>query len=260
MKRIIVVGGTGLIGAKVVACLTDEGHDVLAAAPELGVDPLTGDGLDRAVEGADVVIDVSDSPSFEETQARAFLLTSTRNLLAAEAGAGVGHHVGLSVVGTQWLWESGYFRVKIAQEELIKMSPIPYSIVHATQAFESIKDIADVSTIEGSVRLPPVHIQPMAADDVAKAVSRAAVNPPVNGTVEIAGPQYLQLDDLVRRCLIEHHDPRAVIADRSARYFGAELSESMLTAQDDARVAAVRYEDWLKSSENQAGNEKSVRT
>jgi uncharacterized protein YbjT (DUF2867 family) len=259
MKRILVVGGTGLLGSKVVSCLIDEGHDAVAVAPELGVDTFTGHGLDRAVVGADVVVDVSESPSFDETQARAFLLTATRNLLAAEAGAGVGHHVGLSVVGTQWLWESGYFSVKIAQEELIRKSPVPYSIVHATQAFESIKDIADVSTVEGIVRLPPLQVQPMATDDVAHAVSRTAVNPPVNGVVEIAGPQYLRLDELVRRCLVDHHDPREVVTDRAARYFGAQLSESMLTAEDDARTAAIRYEDWLNSSDSDSGHTRAAR-
>jgi uncharacterized protein YbjT (DUF2867 family) len=260
MKRIIVIAGTGLIGSKVVTCLADYGHDVVAAAPELGVDTLTGEGLDRALAGADVVVDVSEATSFDETLAQTFLLTTTRNVLAAEAGAGVGHHVGLSVVGTQRLWESGYFRVKIAQEKLIKKSAIPFSIVHATQAFEAIKDIADASTMNGSVRLPSVLVQPMAADDVAKAVSRAAINPPVNGVVEIAGPQYMRLDELVRRCLIDHGDPREVITDRTARYLGAELSELMLTAEDDARLAAIRYEEWLRSSGAGERDETSART
>ena len=221
--RIVVIGGTGLIGSKLVTRLRERGHDVVAASPNSGVNTITGEGLAGAVTGAAVVVDVSNSPSFEDAAALTFFETSTRNLLAAEAEAEVGHHVALSVVGTDRLSESGYFRAKIAQERLIKGSSIPYSIVHATQFFEFVKSIAAGATEGNRVRLAPVLIQPMAADDVASAVARIATGPPLNGMVEIAGPERLRLDGLIRQGLKAENDPREVVADPIARYFGALL-------------------------------------
>jgi uncharacterized protein YbjT (DUF2867 family) len=243
--KIVVIGGSGLIGSKLVTELGEHGHEAVAASPDSGVDTLTGDGLAEALEGASVVVDVSNSPSFEDAAVLEFFETSTRNLLAAEAAAGVGHHVALSVVGTERLSESGYFRAKIAQEKLIRDSSIPYSIVHATQFFEFIKSIAATATEGNTVRLAPVLIQPMAADDVARAVGRVSVGSPVNGIVEVAGPEQFRLDELIRRGLSARNDPREVIADPHARYFGAELSERTLVPGDDARLGETRFEDWL---------------
>ena len=224
------------------------GHEAVAASPNSGVNTLTGEGLAEVLEGASVVVDVSNSPSFEDAAVMEFFETSTRNLLTYEAAAGVGHHVALSVVGTERLSESGYFRAKIAQEKLIKESSIPYSIVRATQFFEFVKSIADAATDGNTVRLPPVLIQPMAADDVASAVARVAVGSPVNGTVEVAGPEQFRLDELIRRGLSARNDPREVIADPHARYFGAELSERTLVPGDDAQLGETRFEDWLSRS------------
>ena len=211
--KIVVIGGTGLVGSKVVYRLRDHGHEAVPASPVTGVNTLTGEGLAEALHGASVVIDVSNSPSFEDAAVLEFFETSTRNLLGADAVAGVSHHVALSVVGTQRLSESGYFRAKIAQEQLITDSSIPYSIVHTTQFFEFVGSIADAATVDDTVRLPPVLIQPIAADDVATAVARIAVGMPVNGIVEIAGPQQFRLDELVRRSLRVRADPREVISD-----------------------------------------------
>jgi uncharacterized protein YbjT (DUF2867 family) len=246
--RIVVIGGSGLIGSKLVTLLSEQGHEAVAASPKSGVNALTGEGLAEVLEGASVVVDVSNSPSFEDAAVMEFFTTSTRNLLTFEAAAGVGHHVALSVVGTQRLSASGYFRAKIAQEKLIKESSIPFSIVHATQFFDFVKSIADAATDGDTVRLAPVLIQPMAADDVASAVCRVAVGTPLNGIVEVAGPDRFRLDELVRQDLSARNDPREVVADPHARYYGAELSERTLVPGDDARLGETRFEDWLSRS------------
>jgi len=248
IMKIVVIGGSGLIGSKLVRKLREHGHQVVAASPDSGVNTLTGEGLAEAVAGAAVVVDVSNSPSFEDAAVLKFFETSTGNLLKAEAEAGVGHHVALSVVGTERLSESGYFRAKIAQEKLIRKSSIPYSIVHATQFFEFLKRIADDATDGTTVRLAPVLIQPMAAEDVASEVARISVGSPVNGIVEVAGPQQFRLDELIRRVLRERGDPREVITDPHARYFGAELGERTLVPGDDARLAETRFDDWLSQA------------
>jgi uncharacterized protein YbjT (DUF2867 family) len=243
--KIVVLGGTGLIGSKLVNALRNHGHQAVPASPDSGVNTLTGEGLAEALDGADVVVDVTNSPSFEDEAVLKFFETSTRNVLDAEESAGVGHHVALSVVGTERLAESGYFRAKIAQEKLIKESSIPYSIVHATQFFEFIRSIADAATDGNTVRLAPVLIQPMAAEDVASAVGRISVGSAVNGTVEVAGPQQFRLHELVRLGLGARHDPREVISDPNARYFGALLGEQTLLPGNDASIAETRFEDWL---------------
>jgi uncharacterized protein YbjT (DUF2867 family) len=243
--KVIVIGGTGLIGSRVVTKLRESGFEAVAASPNSGVNTLTGEGLAEVLMGASVVVDVSNAPSFEDAAVLAFFETSTRNLLAAEAAAGVRHHVALSVVGTERLTASGYFRAKIAQEKLIKDNVIPYSIVHATQFFEFMKSIADAATDNDTVRLAPVLIQPMAADDVATAVAGVAVGAPVNGTIEVAGPERFRLDELVSRYLGARDDPRSVIADPRSRYFGAQLDDQTLVPGDAARLAPTRFEDWL---------------
>jgi uncharacterized protein YbjT (DUF2867 family) len=242
--KIVVIGGTGLIGSKVVTKLRESGSEAVAASPDSGVNTITGDGLAGVLTGASVVVDVSNSPSFEDAAVLAFFDRSTRNLLAAESVAGVRHHVALSVVGTERLAESGYFRAKIAQEKLIKASSIPYSIVHATQFFEFLRSIAAAATDGDTVRLAPMLIQPAAAEDVATAVARVAVGAPVNGIIEVAGPEEFRLDELVRRYLAAIDDPRSVIADPRARYFGAELGERTLVP-DNATIGEIRFEDWL---------------
>jgi uncharacterized protein YbjT (DUF2867 family) len=246
--KIVVIGGSGRIGSKFVNKLHERGHQAVPASPDSGVNTLTGEGLAEALDGAAVVVDVSNSPSFEDAAVLKFFQTSTGTLLDAEAAAGVGHHVALSVVGTERLSESGYFRAKIAQEKLIKGSSIPYSIVRATQFFEFITGIAAAATDGNTVRLAPVLVQPMAAEDVASAAGRISVGPPVNGIVEVAGPQQFRLDELIRRTLRERHDPREVITDPQARYFGAELDERTLVPGDDASLAETRFEDWLSQS------------
>ena len=243
--KIVVIGGTGLIGSKLVNKLREHGHEAVAASPNSGVNSVTGEGLAEVLKGASVVVDVSNSPSWEDAAVLKFFETSTRNLLTYEAAAGVGHHVALSVVGTDRLAESGYFRAKIAQEKLIKGSPIPYSIVHATQFFEFLKGLADISMVGDKVHLPPVLFQPMAADDVASAVGRIAVGQPVNGIVEIAGPEPFRVDELVRRRLASLKDPREVIADPNARYAGAKLSEKTLLPGKNAQLGETRFETWL---------------
>jgi uncharacterized protein YbjT (DUF2867 family) len=243
--KIVVMGGTGLIGSKLVARLAAHGHDAVPASPGTGVNTLTGEGLAEALTGADVVVDVSNSPSFEDAAVLEFFETSTRNILDAEAAAGVGHHVALSVVGTERLAESGYMRAKTAQEKLIETSTIPYTIVHATQFFEFIGRIADDATVGSTVKLPPVLIQPMAADDVARAIARVAVAKPANGTVEVAGPQPFRFDELVRQELRARNDRREVVADPHARYYGAELRERSLVPAGEARLGEIRLEDWL---------------
>jgi uncharacterized protein YbjT (DUF2867 family) len=249
--KIVVIGGSGLIGSKLVNKLREHGHQAVPASPNSGVNTLTGEGLAEALKGAAVVVDVSNSPSWEDAAVLKFFETSTRNLLSYEAAAGVGHHVALSVVGTERLLESGYFRAKIAQENLIKKGSIPYSIVRATQFFEFVKSIADLSTDGGKVHLPPVLIQPMASDDVASAVARVATAAPVNGMVEVGGPEQFRLDVLIRKSLTARHDPREVIADPLARYYGAKVSEKTLVPGDDARLGGMRFENWLSEPTNQ---------
>jgi uncharacterized protein YbjT (DUF2867 family) len=246
--KIVIIGGTGLIGSKVVTRLREHGHQAVPASPDTGVNTLTGEGLAQVLTGAAVVIDVSNSPSFEDAAVLRFFETSTGNLLAAEAAAGVGHHVALSVVGCDRVPESGYLRAKVAQEKLIRNSPIPYSIVRATQFFEFVKRIADEATDGNRVRLPPVLFQPIAAADVANAVCRIAVGAPLNGVVEVAGPQQFRFDELIRLGLSARHDPREVVADPHARYFGAELGERMLVPGADARLGEISFDDWVRQS------------
>jgi len=236
MTKVVVIGGTGLIGSKVVARLAEHGHEAIAASPKPGVNTLTGEGLPEVLSGAQVVVDVSNSPSFEDKAVLDFFTTSTGNLLAAEKTAGVGHHVALSVVGTERLSESGYFRAKMTQEKLIRESGIPYSIVHATQFFEFVKSIADSATDGNTVRLSHALIQPIAADAVASAVARTAVGEPINGTIEIAGPEQFGLDELIRKGLSFRGDPREVVADPEARYYGALLEERILLPSADALI------------------------
>jgi uncharacterized protein YbjT (DUF2867 family) len=246
--KIVVVGGTGLIGSKLVNKLREHGHEVIAASPNTGVNSITGEGLAEALKGASVVVDVTNSPSWEDAAVLKFFETSTRNLLAGEAAAGVGHHVALSVVGTERLLASGFFRAKFAQESLIKASKIPYSIVRATQFFEFVKQIVDYSAEGDKVRMPPALIQPMAADDVASALARIATNPPVNGTLEIGGPEQFRLDELARLDLAARQDPREVISDPHGRYYGIEVSERALVPDQRARLGDTRFKTWLKQS------------
>ena len=244
--KIVVIGGSGLIGSRLVPKLRESGQEVVAASPKSGVNSLTGAGLAEALKGAAVVVDVSNAPSWEDAAVMNFFETGTPNLLSHEAAAGVRHHVALSVVGSDRMLESGYFRAKIAQENLIKGSSIPYSIVRATQFFEFVKGIADFSTDGNKVRLPSVLIQPMAADDVAKAVGRIALGSPVKGTVEIGGPEKFRLDELVRRGLAAWNDPREVVTDPHAGYYGIEVSERTLVPGDEARLGETRFDAWLK--------------
>jgi len=243
--KIVVIGGTGLIGSKLVTKLTEAGHDPLSASPESGVDTYTGKGLEQALEGARVVVDVSNAPAWDDAAVLDFFQTTSRNTLAVEAATGVSHHVALSVVGTDRLQDSGYFRGKLAQEEAIKAASVPYTILRATQFFEFIGRIADSSTEGDTVRLPPVFVQPEAADDVAAALADVAVSAPVNGIVELAGPEAFRFDELARRVLSASNDPRRVTADVHARYFGAELDEHSLTPGDNPRIAPTQFEDWL---------------
>ena len=243
--KIVVVGGHGLIGSKLVAMLSGAGHDVVAASRRSGVDVLSGEGLVQALNGASVVVDVTNGPSFEDAAIMRFFKTSTHNLLTAEAAAGVAHHVALSVVGSGRLLRSGYLRAKFAQEKLIKESAIPYSIVQATQFFEFLQAIADSATHGNAVRLPPVLIQPLAADDVAHAIARVVTAPPLNGTVEIGGPEPFYLDGLIQRVLGAHNDRREVIADPHAHYFGTELQERSLVPGPEAELGEIRFDEWL---------------
>jgi uncharacterized protein YbjT (DUF2867 family) len=246
--KIVVIGGTGLIGSKLVTNLREQGHDPLAASPDTGVNTLTGEGLAEALEGAQVAVDVANAPAWDDAAVLEFFQTSSGNLLAAEEAAGVGHHVVLSIVGTDRLPESGYFRAKVAQEEAVKAATIPYTILRATQFFEFIGRIVDAGTDGNTVRLSPALVQPGAADDVAAALADVAVSAPVNGTVELAGPEAFRLDELARRFLSARNDPREVTADVHARYFGAELDDQSLTPGSDARLAPTRFEDWLRQS------------
>ncbi len=246
--KIVVIGGTGLIGTKLVARLRERGHEVIAASPNSGVNTITGEGLADALRGAQVVVDVANSPSFEDKAALEFFETSGRNLLAAEAAAGVGHHLALSVVGTDRLLESGYFRAKMAQENLIKASGIPFTILHSTQFFEFVDSIIKSGADGNVIRLSPALIQPVASDDVAAALADLAVGPPVNGMVEVAGPEQFPLDQIARKVLAARNDRRQVIADAGARYYGAVLSEHSLTPGDHPRFAPTRFGDWLSHS------------
>ncbi len=248
-EKIVVIGGTGLIGSKLVSKLNAEGYNAVAASPDSGVNTVTGEGLAEVLKGAKIVVDVSNSPSFEEKAATEFFRTSTANLLKEEEAAGVGHHVALSVVGTDRLAKGdgigGYFRAKLAQEKLIKASPIPYSIVHATQFFEFIRSIADSATDGDTVRLPADSIQPMAADDVAAAIGKVAIGKPINGTVEVAGPEVFQLDQLIREGLDARNDPRKVITDPNAGYFGAKIDNTTLIPASDATLGTISFAEWM---------------
>ena len=255
--KIVVIGGTGLIGSKLVETLREDGHEALAAALDTGVNTLTGEGVAEAVDGAQVVVDVENAPVWEDAAVLDFFHTSSRNLLAAETAAGVGHHVALSVVGADRLPESGYLRAKVAEEDLIKAGPIPYTIVRATQFFEFIGRIADSGTEGDIVRLPPALVQPESADDVVSTLADVAVGAPLNDTIELAGPEAFRLDELARRVLKASDDGRQVTADVHARYFGAELDDRSLTPGDDARIASTRFEDWLSRSANQPQPERN---
>jgi uncharacterized protein YbjT (DUF2867 family) len=246
--KIVVIGGSGLIGSKTVDRLRRQGHEVVAASPKSGVDTMTGAGLAEVLAGAQVVLDLANSPSFEDRAVLEFFETSGRNLLAAEAAAGVGHHVALSVVGTERLQESGYFRGKLAQERLIKAAAIPYTIVQSTQFFEFLGGIAQSGTVGQSVHLSSAFVQPIASDDVADFMADVALAPPLNGTIEIAGPERVRLDALVGRYLAAMQDPRVVVVDAAARYFGAPLDDRTLIPGDNPRLGTTRFEDWFPQS------------
>jgi len=243
--KIVVIGGSGLIGKKVVTNLRQHGHEVVAASPSSGVNTVTGEGLAQALPGAQVVVDVANAPSWEDNAVLAFFETSGRNVIAAEAAAGVGHHVALSVVGTERLLASGYFRAKMAQEKLIKASPIPYTIVRATQFFEFVGGIAQSATEGQTVGLPPVLMQPIAADDVAAVMADVALAEPLNGTFELAGPEPIRQDDLVRQFLKATRDSRTVVTDASATYYGINVNDQSLTPGENPRLGTTRFSDWL---------------
>jgi uncharacterized protein YbjT (DUF2867 family) len=246
--KIVVIGGTGLIGSKLCEKLHLAGHNAVAAAPATGVDTITGEGLDSILDNAEVVVDVANAPNWDDEAVMDFFLTSTRNILAAETEADVGHHVVLSVVGSDRLTGSGYMRAKVAQEEAVQASTVPYTILRATQFFEFFGRVADSSMKGDSVCLPPVFVQPESADDVAATLAELAVNAPVNGIVELAGPEEFRLDELVRRVLSANNDPRHVTADIKAPYFGAEVDYFSLTPGGHARIAPTHFEDWLTQS------------
>ena len=246
--KIVIIGGSGLIGKKLVNKLCQRGHEVVAASRSSGVNTITGEGLAKALAGAQVVVDVANSPSFEDSAVLKFFETSGRNLLAAESAAGVGHHVALSVVGTDRLLASGYFRAKMAQENLIKASKVPYTIVRATQFFEFVDGIAQSATEGQMVRLSSALIQPIVSDDVADALAEVTLGTPVNGTVELAGPERLPLDELVRRFLSAKQDARQVVTDVHARYYGLELNDQSLTPGDNPRIGPTRFAEWLSRS------------
>ena len=246
--KIVVIGGTGLIGSKTVERLRRKGHDVVAAAPSSGVNNLTGEGLTETLAGADVVIDLANSPTFEEKAALEFFETAGRNLLAAEAAAGVKHHVALSVVGAERMQDSGYFRAKMAQENLVRGSGILYTIVHSTQFLDFLGAIAKDATDGQTVRISPAYVQPIASDDVADAMTDVALSPPANGIIEIAGPERVRFSDIVARYLGASNDPRKVVASRDALYFGYKLDDETLVPSDGARLGSTRFEDWFRQS------------
>ena len=251
--KIVVIGGSGLIGSKLVKNLRERGHDVLAASPSTGVNSITREGLAQAMDGADIVVDVANAPSWEDQAVLEFFETSSRNLLAAEAAAGVRHHVALSIVGTERLPENGYFRAKVAQESLIKASGIPYSILRATQFFEFVGAIADSFAVGEELHVSPALIQPLASDDVVAALTDVVLAAPLNGTVEVAGPEAMPIDELVRRFLRATRDTRRVVPDVHARYYGAVLDDQSLTPGQHPRLGAIRFEDWLARSMAEAG-------
>jgi uncharacterized protein YbjT (DUF2867 family) len=246
--KIVVIGGTGLIGSNVVRKLQEHGHDAIPASPRLGIDTITGEGLAEALADASVVVDVSNSPSFEPSAVLSFFETSTGNLLSAEKAAGVGHHVALSIVGIDRSPDNGYFKAKIAQEKLIENGPIPYTIVRSTQFMEFVDGIADSATVGSEVHMPPVAFQPIAADDVSTAVAKAAAGAPVNGRIEIAGPDRLRFDEVIRERLAARNDPRQVVIDPNASYFGAVPAEDSLVPLNGARLGSIHYQDWLTTS------------
>ena len=248
--KIVVIGGSGLIGSKLVSSLEKLGHQVIAASPQSGVNTITGEGLEDALKGADVVVDVANSPSFEDNAVMEFFQTSGKNLLAAEAAAGVKHHVALSVVGTERLQGSGYFRAKLAQEKLIKESGIPFSLLHSTQFFEFVGGIVQSGTIGDTIHMSPANIQPIASDDVVAAMTSITIGLPVNGTIEVAGPEKIRLNDLVQKYLGLKGDKREVIADTHAPYFGMEINDQSLTPADNARLGSIRYDDWIAQPGN----------
>src|SRR5580765_7358416 len=246
--KIVVIGGTGLIGKKVVTNLRQKGHEVVAASPSSGVNAVTGEGLAKVLAGAQVVVDVANAPAWEDKAVLEFFETSGRDVLAAEGAAGVRHHVALSVVGTDRLLANGYFRAKMAQENLIKASPIPYTIVRATQFFEFVGGIAQAATEGQTVRLPPVLMQPIVSDDVAAAMADVALAKPLNGTFDLAGPEPIRQDDLVRQFLNATGDPRTVITDPNALYYGIAVDDQSLTPGDNPRLGPTRFADWLSSN------------
>jgi uncharacterized protein YbjT (DUF2867 family) len=246
--KIVIIGGTGLIGSKLVEKLGEAGHEPLAASPDTGVNTITGEGLAEALEGADIVVDVANAPNWDDAAVLDFFLTSTRNTLAAGAAAGVKHHVVLSVVGADRLPESGYMRAKVAQEDAVKAGSVPYSILRASQFFEFIGRIVDSGSTGEAIHLPSAFVQPESADDVASTLADVTVNAPVNGIVELGGPEQFRMDELARRFLDAHHDARLVETDDNALYFGAVLQAHSLTPGPDARIAPTRFEDWLSQS------------
>lgn len=243
--KIVVIGGTGLIGTKLINKLKEKGHDAIAASPSTGVNTITGEGLAQALKGASVVVDVSNSPSFEDQAVLKFFETSGRNLLKAEQEAGVSHHVALSVVGTDLLTESGYFRAKLAQENLIKSSPIPYTIVRATQFFEFLNSIVEAGTIGQTVHVPNAFIQPIASEDVATALLQVTLEKPRNNILEIAGPERFRFSEIVKNYLKATNDPRLVVSDENAQYFGIKLNDSALCPQKNARLGVINFEHWF---------------
>ena len=248
--KIVVIGGSGLIGSKLVSSLEKLGHEVIAASPQSGVNTITGEGLADALKGADVVVDVANSPSFEDNAVMEFFQTSGKNLLAAEAVAGVKHHVALSVVGTERLQGSGYFRAKLAQEKLIKESGIPYSLLHSTQFFEFVGGIVQSGTVGDTIHMSPANIQPIASDDVVAAMTSITIGLPFNGTIEVAGPEKIRLNELVQKYLGLKGDNREVIADTHAPYFGVEINDQSLTPADNARLGSIRYDEWIAQPGN----------
>jgi len=248
--KIVVIGGSGLIGSKLVSSLEKLGHEVIAASPQSGVNTITGEGLADALTGADVVVDVANSPSFEDNAVMEFFQTSGKNLLAAEAVAGVKHHVALSVVGTERLQGSGYFRAKLAQEKLIKESGIPYSLLHSTQFFEFVGGIVQSGTVGDTIHMSPANIQPIASDDVVAAMTSITIGLPFNGTIEVAGPEKIRLNELVQKYLGLKGDNREVIADTHAPYFGVEINDQSLTPADNARLGSIRYDEWIAQPGN----------